>query len=90
MNLNEIEIEYNKTMYEAKKVMISKKNEWLKEHHIDGKVIQKKDGKIGWLEVAENGLIYFFPMTKKGKKSLSSTGYVWQSNINVDYAPYEE
>lgn len=60
----------------------------LKEINLDGLVIYKRNGKIGWLCVTSDCHIEFHHRTKSGEMSKNASG--WAYDAETCYEPYQE
>ena len=63
----------------------------LKEVNLDGLVVNKRDGRIGWLVITEDGsfcCVEFHHRTKSGEMSKNASG--WSLDVEADYEPYKE
>lgn len=60
----------------------------LKEINLDGLVIKKRDGRIGWLVVDDDCHIEFHHRTKSGEMSKNASG--WAMDVESCYEPYKE
>ena len=71
---------------------VSKVKKSLAESHLENLVIQKEDGRVGWLRVTPTiygFAIEFYPRTKSGKMSKLASGYVGNS-VEKYFEPYKE
>lgn len=88
MTLDEIRVQYNDEMRAVKGKYRQSVNDWLKENNYDGLVRRKRDGKIGWVALDYENSLNFYSRTKKGVRSINSSGYVF--NIEREFEPITE
>lgn len=96
MTINFLEKEYYNKILEVRKEFKSELEKMLKEQHLDGRVIRRKDGKEGELRLTDelyNPLrwkVKFYPVTRKGDISQKSDG--WFSELEeliIAFQPVE-
>lgn len=77
MTLIEIKVKYNDELRAVKEKYRQSVNDWLKENNWGGLVRRKRDGKVGWVDLDYDNFLNFYARTKKGTRSINSSGYVF-------------
>ena len=88
MTIKELKTQYNDEMRAVKEKYRQSVNAWLKENNYDGLVRRKRDGKIGWIALDYENSLNFYARTKKGVRSINSSGYVF--DVEEDFEPMTE
>lgn len=88
MTIMELQQKYSDDMKELSAKHIEALKARLKEINMDGLVIKKRDGKIGWLFVTYDCHIEFHHRTKSGEMSKNASG--WALDVEACYEPYKE
>ena len=90
MTLDEIRVQYKDEMRVVNETYKYSVQKWLVEHKLDGRVRRKKDGKMGWLDLDHYMSLNFYPQTKRGGRSLNSSGYVSLRFVEEEFEPITE
>ena len=88
MTLKEIKAQYNDEMRATRERYRQSVHDWLKENNYAGLVRRKRDGKIGWIDLDADNILNFYARTKKGIRSINSSGYVF--DIEEGFEPITE
>lgn len=88
MTILELKYKYSDDRTELRIKYIEALKARLKEINLDGLVVNKRSGKIGWLYITYDGYIEFHHRTKAGKMSQNASG--WSLDVEKDYEPVKE
>ena len=88
MTIMELQKKYSDARTELRIKHIEAVKARLKEINLDGLVVSKRNGKIGWLLVDYDGHIDFHHRTKTGEMSKNASG--WAFDVEACYEPYTE
>lgn len=90
MTFQEIIREYGEQVKEIRRQQTSAVKAKLIELGLNGFVRRKSDGKVGKLFYSAMDGFSFYPLTKSGELSMRQSGYVFASEIEAKFEPYEE
>ena len=91
MTIMELHQKYSDERNELRAKHIEALKARLKEINLDGLVVKKRDGRIGWLVVTSDGAlchVEFHHRTKSGEMSKNASG--WALDVESCYEPYKE